>query len=200
MRKGTAPAAVSNSETILSSETIWRTAPIVAIESAARCCSQNQSYRAASAPSAQTARPAMKKGLERKSWVSEKASVHVPSHAYAGCSVGLSASSRDASERASTFCASVALSPRPQPAASRSSAYASRVRSAAALSAAALSAAASAAATGGGAAGAGASGGARGRCGRRLRAESAGFQSDGEDALLDVGRATLLLDVGGRVR
>mmetsp|Transcript_8068 Transcript_8068/g.15101 ORF Transcript_8068/g.15101 Transcript_8068/m.15101 type:complete len:200 (-) Transcript_8068:188-787(-) len=72
-----------------------RTLPTLENASAARCMSQNQSKRAASSPSLQSARPAMKNGDDRKSCVSAKTSSHVPAHSGANVvfSVGFNASS-----------------------------------------------------------------------------------------------------------
>ena len=72
---------------------------------------------------AQTARPAMKKGDERKSCVSLKTRSHVPVHsgAMVGSAMGDRPSSCATSSRASNRSAAVADSPRVQPAASASS-------------------------------------------------------------------------------
>mmetsp|Transcript_9857 Transcript_9857/g.31250 ORF Transcript_9857/g.31250 Transcript_9857/m.31250 type:complete len:244 (-) Transcript_9857:82-813(-) len=129
-RNGTAPAETSNSLTTEPRPTICRTFPMVEMARAARCMSQNQSYRAAWAPSSQTARPAMKNGLERKSCVSEKTSSQVPSQSgeSVGSGVGLSASRSATSERADFRSLSDAASPRQEPAAraSRSAMSAAR--------------------------------------------------------------------------
>ena len=85
--------------------------------------SQNQSYCSACGPSSQTARPAMKKGEERKSCVSENTRSHVPrtSGASVGSAIGLSISRRSTSVLAAARSEVVAASPRLQPAASASS-------------------------------------------------------------------------------
>mmetsp|Transcript_42363 Transcript_42363/g.83222 ORF Transcript_42363/g.83222 Transcript_42363/m.83222 type:complete len:218 (+) Transcript_42363:354-1007(+) len=115
LRKGTAPAFVSNSETRRSWDTICRTVPIVDIASALRCIEQNQSYLSASSPSSQTALPAMKKGLLRKSSVSLYTSSHVPR--MASRSAGLSAPTDSISttdRNMAAVVAAVAVSPRLQ--------------------------------------------------------------------------------------